>query len=93
MPRGDGTGPKGMGPVTGRGTGNCNNTSYRGGNGPGIFAKGMGVGRGQRRMFCVGSSMVGQSLTEEAVLKNEETFLEKKLQKVKERLKNLDGQK
>jgi hypothetical protein len=58
-----------------------------------MFEKGMGGGRGQRRMFCVASSMDGQSLTEEAVLKNQETFLEKKLQQVKARIKNLDGQK
>jgi hypothetical protein len=80
----------GMGPMTGRGTGNCNNTLYRGGSGRGMFGNGMGGGRGQRRMFCVASAMDGQSPTEEAVLKNQEEFLEKKLQQVKARIKNLD---
>ncbi len=54
MPRGDGTGPMGMGPLTGRGVGFC--AGYRT---PGYanqsFWRGMRFfgGRGYRRMFCI----------------------------------------
>jgi len=48
MPRGDRTGPSGLGPMTGRGLGNCSNnpntgnTFFGGG-----FGRGMGFGRGR----------------------------------------------
>ncbi|MBN2443882.1 MAG: DUF5320 domain-containing protein [Spirochaetales bacterium] len=57
MPRGDRTGPNGMGPMTGRGAGFCagytvpgfaNPTLIRGGIGRGM---GMGRGRGFRHMY------------------------------------------
>lgn len=55
MPGGDGTGPTGLGPMTGRGAGYCSGNSApgytnplpRGGMG---FRRGMGRGRGFRRM-------------------------------------------
>lgn len=52
MPRGDGTGPAGMGPMTGRAAGYC-----AGNNAPGFAntwfgrALGFGGGRGRRNMF------------------------------------------
>lgn len=58
MPRGDGTGPMGMGPMTGRAAGFC--AGYRmpgymnaaGGHGFGMgFGRGRGGGRGWRNMF------------------------------------------
>jgi hypothetical protein len=48
MPRGDRTGPAGMGPMTGRGMGYC-----AGGTAPGMYAPGYGYGcgRGMGRGF------------------------------------------
>jgi hypothetical protein len=46
MPRGDGTGPNGQGPMTGRGMGFC-----AGFNMPGFMNAGFGRGRGFRRRF------------------------------------------
>lgn len=55
MPRGDGTGPMGIGPMTGRGAGPCagfaaaghaHSMGYAGG-----FGCGFGAGRGLRKMF------------------------------------------
>jgi hypothetical protein len=43
MPRGDGTGPMGMGSMTGRGTGYC-----AGSTAPGFASAGAGLGRGPR---------------------------------------------
>lgn len=57
MPGGDGTGPQGMGPLTGRGTGFCNESdkpvykSYISGGGMGF---GRGSGRGLRRVLWYG---------------------------------------
>lgn len=57
MPRRDGTGPQGMGPMTGRGAGRCaeNNTqgnlNPRGGAGFGGRMAGHGCGRGRRNGF------------------------------------------
>lgn len=55
MPRGDGTGPVGMGPITGRGAGFCNGFATPGYTNPVDFAGGFGCGfrrgRGFRRMF------------------------------------------
>jgi hypothetical protein len=46
MPRGDGTGPMGMGPMTGRGAGFC-----AGATAPGFTSAGFGFGRGRGRGF------------------------------------------
>lgn len=57
MPRGNGTGPMGMGPRTGRGIGNCEGFEMPGYANPVGFARGYGggfangLGRGHRRMF------------------------------------------
>jgi hypothetical protein len=52
MPRGNGMGPMGMGPMTGRGAGNCAGTSRKviTGRGQGGGGNGSG-GRGWRNMF------------------------------------------
>lgn len=55
MPRGDGTGPMGMGRMTGRGAGYCSGFAAPGYANPvgyaGGFGCGVGGGRGFRRMF------------------------------------------
>ena len=49
MPGGDGTGPMGYGPMTGRGMGYCAGFDRPGFASPG-FGRGRGMGRGLRRM-------------------------------------------
>lgn len=106
MPGGDGTGPMGMGPVTGRRAGNCVGYASPELANRGVgFGRGMGGGRGLRRMFCLtgmpgwarnGYTTAmpnGQAMDEKAALKNQEDSLEKQLKQVKERLKNFDEQK
>ncbi len=55
MPRGDRTGPMGMGPMTGRRAGYCNGFATPGYANPvgfaGGFGRGLGRGRGHRNMF------------------------------------------
>ncbi len=61
MPRGDGTGPAGMGPMTGKAAGYCAGYSVPGFanpafgrgafRGPGFFGGGFGRGRGYRNMY------------------------------------------
>ena len=52
MPRGDGTGPSGMGPMTGRAAGYCAGFSIPGFANPvGRMGLGRGRGRGRRNMF------------------------------------------
>jgi len=50
MPRGDGTGPMGMGAMTGRGLGSCAGYGVPGYMSPGYRGIGFGRGRGFRRM-------------------------------------------
>lgn len=63
MPRRDGSGPAGQGPVTGRGLGVCtgvNSTAYGYGMGFGMGRRagfGMGSGMGRRAGFGMGSGM------------------------------------
>lgn len=97
MPRGDGTGPAGMGPLTGRGAGFCNGYDAPGyANYTGF---GRGFGRGFRRMFYAGAAprwgRVGYPtydipyepvVDEKKVLKEQEDFLEGQLEQVKKRL-------
>jgi len=51
MPRGDGTGPMGMGPMTGRGAGFCAGFAVPGYANPIGYGFGFERGRGFRRMF------------------------------------------
>ena len=62
MPRGDRTGPAGMGPLTGRGAGYCVGAGVPGNMNPGVspsagfsggwgMGRGMGGGRGRRNMY------------------------------------------
>ena len=51
MPRGDGTGPMGMGPMTGRGAGFCAGFAVPGYANPIGYGFGFGRGRGFSRMF------------------------------------------
>ncbi len=101
MPRGDGTGPDGMGPRTGRGMGYCagydspgfTKEAPRGGAG---FGRGFGRGRGFR--FWRQSAPVQpqpypvESLTKEEqkkILEEEKEAIKKELEEIEERIKEL----
>lgn len=89
MPRRDGTGSMGMGSLTGKGTGNCagyasNQFTNR------AYGCGRRAGRGFRGMTCYAGTTGRQELDEKSQLKNQESFLEKQLQSIKERLKGLE---
>ena len=104
MPRGDGTGPMGMGPMTGRGMGYC--AGYAA---PGYasYGFGMGRGRGYRRMYYAtgqpgwaryGAAPYGgfqgyagaAPVEEKEVLQNQADFLEKQLEQIRKRLDGLE---
>lgn len=108
MPRLDGTGPMGMGPMTGRGMGYCAGyaapgyANPMGGYGRGFgYGMGFGRGRGFGRMFWragwpgYGAVPVYYGADEPAVdektaLNNQVSFLEKQLEQVRSRLKDLE---
>jgi hypothetical protein len=87
MPRGDGTGPTGKGPMTGRGMGFCvrtfetGETSYIGG----------GIRRGSRRWFGRGCAAV-QFLpeTEKELLEDEKSKLQRRLESIEKELDKLN---
>ena len=102
MPRGDGTGPMGMGRMTGRGAGYCAGVAIPGYTNSVGFAGGFGCGRGFRRMFNVTglpgwarfgypaiAGMYEPDISEKEVLSNQAEYLENQLQQVKKRLSNL----
>jgi hypothetical protein len=100
MPRGDGTGPMGMGPMTGRGTGFCAGFETPGYMSLARFGCGFGGGRGFRRMFYAtgvpgwaryGADANGETADEKTFLKNQASFLEKQLEQVKKRLSHFEG--
>ncbi len=90
MPRGDGTGPAGQGPLTGRGLGCC-----AGYDAPGfVYGAGRGFGRGPGRGFRTGfrrspeyyGPVANYPVDEEKMLKEQASFLEE----VKKRLEKLE---
>ncbi len=102
MPRRDGTGPLGMGPMTGRGLGNCSASAVmpaegfakmfgfgrRAGRG---FGCGFGRGFGFRRNGFFGSDGFSVTPDEElSVLKNQENVIENTLKNIKERISELE---
>ena len=97
MPRGDRTGPDGMGPRTGRGLGYCN-----GYEGPGFSAGSPGGGRGFGRGFGRGRGFRGRSFfpepaypqrltkeEEKKMLEDEKNMIEKELNDIKKRLEEI----
>jgi len=99
MPRGDGTGPMGMGPMTGRGAGIC-----AGYNTPGYAnSVGFGRGRGFRRMYYATGlprwaryedRATNQAYTSEyddkELLKRQAKMLEDELYDLKKRIASFD---
>ncbi len=105
MPGRDGTGPFGIGPFTGRGSGGCiGNMADDIEERDFTFGRGAGAGRGFRRVYRatgilgrarpVYSPVTGDEspLYGKALLKEKEKFLEIQLKQVRERLKEYDGQ-
>ncbi len=92
MPRGDRTGPMGMGPMTGRGAGFCAGNPVSGYmNQVRGFGLGFGGGRGFRRMFCRAEGLgFAPVVDEKELLSNQAELLENQLQQVKKRLKILN---
>ena len=104
MPRGDGTGPMGMGSMTGRGAGSCANHTVPGyANRAGDFS-GYGCGRGFGRKFCAtgtpGYNRLGRlgmnrtyapAADEKELLSRQAKFLENQLAEIKKRLSDTDG--
>jgi len=100
MPRGDGTGPIGMGPMTGRGAGFCAGFAAPGFANPAL-GRGMGFGRGRgfRRMYYM-TGLPGwardntlpyvSDLDEKEYLNNQAMYLEDQLKQLRDRLKELD---
>jgi hypothetical protein len=103
MPRRDGTGPRGMGPMTGRGAGFCvgyANTLPGRGLGMGF---GRGAGRGWRNMFFAtgqpGWMRFGANAApvgdpdpemEKQALKNQADYLQNELDSIRLRMEELD---
>jgi hypothetical protein len=97
MPRGDGTGPAGQGPMTGRGMGYCAGLSMPGfmnfgfGRGPG---RGLGFGRGfawRARFFQ--PVMQPQAMTEadeKKILQEELEILKEEMKEIQKRLKEIE---
>ena len=91
MPRMDGTGPMGLGPMTGRGLGPCGNggrngfagRGFGGGRGRGF---GMGLGLGARNFF-------GSSKDQLRALENQEKLIAEKLEAIKAEKKALKEEK
>jgi hypothetical protein len=103
MPRGNGTGPTGMGPMTGRGAGCCTSATVTGLGAPAMrCGMGRGFGHGYRRMFQVtgvpGWMRSGKgtdwdasnSNIEKASLITQVENLENQLLRTKARLKSLN---
>ncbi len=99
MPRGDGTGPAGQGPMTGRGMGYCagyNQPGYISGG----YGRGMGYGRGRgpgwrRNAYFNQPAQPAQpaqtvTTSEKQYLKDQADALQQELKAVKERLSQLE---
>ena len=100
MPRGDGTGPNGMGPMTGRGMGYCAGYTAPGYMSGG-FGRGRGGGRGFRRMQNTPAPQMWAqnaypaeaaypAVDEKEALQNQAENLEKQLGVIRDRLNALE---
>jgi len=107
MPRGDRTGPAGMGPQTGRGMGLCSGYATPGYMNPapgfgggmgwgrgGGFGRGRGMGRGLRMgwaNYAYGPAYPANPQDEKSYLKNEAQALQNQLNAVQQRLSQLES--
>ena len=88
MPRGDGTGPMGVEPMTGRGLGICtgaNAVKYGAG-----LGRGRGLGFAYRQGFARGFAVNHTfSKTQKELLNEQKTVLQNQLELINKRLENL----
>ena len=91
MPRRDGTGPMGMGQMTGRGLGFCGNGFYGRRNcyGMGFGRRGFGPGYGAGYGYGPGYG-VKQDISEKEFLKNQKEFLESQIELIERELEDLN---
>ena len=89
MPRLNGTGPAGMGPMTGRGLGPCGG-GYGRGYGRGY---GMGYGRGYGLSWNPGSYRQPTVAEEKTIVQDDIAALKEELKAAEERLSQLENQK
>jgi hypothetical protein len=90
MPRGNGTGPMGMGPRTGRGMGYCS-----GYNVPGyVIRPGFGMRRGCRNMYYAtgipGWGRAAYAVNDEDALNAEAQYLKEQLDLINKRLNEIE---
>ena len=104
MPRGDGTGPMGIGPMTGRGAGFCAGFTAPGYASPIGYGFGFGRGRGFRRMFYatglprwarfgtpnISGAYFAPEADEKEFLKRQAEFFEKQLDDIKKCLEKFE---
>ncbi len=104
MPFGDGTGPRGLGPRTGRGAGYCAGYGAPGSVNPVFGGAGFGFGRGwsnryyatgipawRREGFAYSRGPVFTAEDELSFLRNEAEFLRKRLEQVQNRISSMRG--
>ncbi len=90
MPFGDGTGPMGQGPRTGRGFGYCSGHPHFGCMGP----RGRGFGRGWRRGWGFPySQQLPTEKEEKEMLQDDLEALKEETTAIEERIKELEGKK
>ena len=108
MPRGDGTGPMGMGPMTGRGAGYCAGyptpgfMNPYGGRGMGMawgrgggFGRGMAMRRGRGRAFGFAPAAFASAPTREQeldMLRDQAESLKSQMDAINQRIGELDQQ-
>ncbi|MBN1192430.1 MAG: DUF5320 domain-containing protein [Coriobacteriia bacterium] len=92
MPRGDATGPMGLGPMTGRGGGYCIGGAPAGQDYP-VAGRGLGLGRGRglgRRFASAGSTAQSDPASVRQALKNRVGFLQAEIDEINKRLADTD---
>lgn len=95
MPRGDGTGPAGMGSMSGRGAGYCAGFGTpgfvnRGAGFGGGFGRGLGLGFGRATTPWFGLTGRSGGEAEQTLLKNRAEALKTQLDAVQQRLSELE---
>jgi len=94
MPSGDGTGPAGMGPMTGRGRGFCAGFNVPGYMNPGFrrgFGRGFGRGFRAQAFYpqMISQPQVITEVEEKKLLQEDLELMEQEMQEIKKRLKEL----
>ncbi len=85
MPRRDGTGPMGAGPMTGRGVGPCNTNMVKyGAAGLGLLGLGYGCKRGYRWF----ANMQNNTLSDKEVLRQQKERLQNELNAINKQLED-----